>query len=150
MDIIEKYINNCLEIGITSHNKMREEAYKKMFLLDEEIKELDKKRMDLRVERNNFVKILKTLDPDVSRKKLKNKEISMENSQSDTWCNDISDSICSIIKDREASPREIIEYVGYSNDDPTPVYAAIKNLLEVGILIRNEDRTLTKGPSWKD
>lgn len=147
-DFVEDFVEMCLDQDITKPIDITNEALRQRDEIDLKLEEFQK----LREHRDNLTKVIRSLNPE-----LKERKKTVTSIYPDLVNDDITDQMRDIIKlifkfinetDKNVSSREVIAGVGWDNDEPSPVYLSIRFLLENGILSRNADRTLLKGPEW--
>ncbi len=147
-DFIEMYINDCVSIGISSPKKICEKALEELDIVDKELSQAN----ELRTKRKNLLSILKSFDHDSIKKFKKTNDISnMSDMDNDNpLYKESLIKICLFIENnnRCISKREIMDHVGGLEQNQL-VYMAIKWLCDRGILVTNEDRTLSKGENWE-
>ena len=136
---IDQFIESCMDKGVTSFSEMRLIAQNRILDIDKQLEVA----VELRKEKQSLVSMIKDLVPNKKETKTQNKpsEINHED--------EITKSIIDVIsKTDKCSPRTLIEVLGFSTQDPAPIYIRLKTLQENGILDRNENRELIKGNKW--
>ena len=145
-NFIEEYINNCVSLGIASPKKICEKVLEEIDIVDKELATSN----DLRIKRKNLIGILRSFEHESIQKFKKSNNILNESIDSDNPSyKEYLINICSFIekKDKNISKREIMDHVGGLEQNQI-VYMAIKWLCDRGVLVTNEDRTLSKGEQW--
>lgn len=145
-NFIEEYINSCVTLGVVSPKKICEKVLEELDIINKELATSN----DLRIKRKNLINILKSFEHESVQKFKKTNNILNESIDSDNPSyKEYLINICSFIekKEKNVSKREIMDHVGGLEQNQI-VYMAIKWLCDRGILITNEDRTLSKGENW--
>ncbi len=145
-NFMEKYINDCVALGISSPKNICDKVLEDIDGVDKELAVSN----DLRIKRKNLISILKSFDHDSVKKFKKSADIlnALIDSENPSY-KEYLINICSFIEKKNEdtiSKREIMDHVGW--DQNQIVYMAIKWLCDRGILITNEDRSISKGESW--
>lgn len=153
-DFVDTFITECIDKGITNMADICNVALLRRNELDKKIEEIQV----LKTERENLQNVLRSLNHDEAKSRGRRTKPPMVNlnimdDENDPTYTNLLCSICDIVGESPGplTPREIITKIGYSNDDPSPVYMAIKWLAGRGILCRNpSDRTIECGEKWED
>lgn len=146
-DFVEQFISECIAKGVTSQKLICEIAQKEMIEIDEKLRESNL----LRIRYKNLRDVLKNFNHE-SLKKIKNNAISSFNEIGNIKESPYYDSlikICAFIdfsKDIVTS-REIMDKFG-NRENSQEIYGLIKTLADHGIISRNENRHIIKGPKW--
>jgi histidinol phosphatase-like enzyme len=148
-DFVEDYINNCLNDDVSNMAEICKKAILERDEIDKKISEIKK----LKERRDNLQKVLKSLNhKEGNLRKPKPPMVNVEISSlnDDPAYADMIKDICEIIDkyNEPITPSKIIKEIGYENEDPTSVYMSIKWLCEKGILMKNQDRTISKSKNW--
>ena len=147
---VENYIDKCIEENYTAPALICERASKRLEEVETELTDLE----ELRKEKELLIAVLKSYNKYDNKSKKKvyiNTELETEIKNIPTD-KDLISEIIQVVSDLNKDQiltREIIEGVEYRDKDPSNVYIAIKSLFENGILIRNENRTISRGNNWK-
>jgi hypothetical protein len=149
-DFVEDFLEKCIDKGITKPADIASEALKQRDLIDVQLKDFQK----IRELRDNLTKVIRSLNPELKEKKKAVISIYpdlVDDNLTDSAKN-IANAICDYMNplDSSATSRDIIGGIGWGAEEPTPVYMSIRYLLEKGILLRNADRSFTKGPNWEN
>lgn len=134
-----EYIDELIEQGFSTPDSICKEAEKR---LDEIEKKIEEKSVLI-----DLLKIHNYNSKYTTRKKTFTEQVTTYSTNKD-----ISNSIIILVEKmnkENISKKEILIEVGYDNQDPTPVYIVLKDLLEKGILKQNDvDRSVSKGHNW--
>lgn len=135
---LDKFVESCLEKGISSITDMRKAAQDLVIEIDKELE----KAIALRKKKQDLLLIIK----DFSSKKEKQ---STQPSEDYDLSDNLTSSILELIKKTDkCSARSMIEMLGLSNEDPSPMYSRLKILQEKELIERNKDREFVKGKKW--
>jgi len=151
-DFVETFISECIDNGITNMGDICNLALEKRNELDKKIEEIQA----LKIQREKLQDVLRSLNHDESKgrgRRSKQPIVNIIDDENDPTYTNLLCDICDIIDKSHGpmTPREVITQIGYSNDDPSPVYMAIKWLASRGVLSRNSfDRTIERGENWGD
>lgn len=147
-DFMENYINDCVAEGITSPKQICEKVLIELDVLDKELAHSN----DLRIKRKYLVNILKDFEHDSMKKFKKINNVLNINEMienDDPSYKEFLSDICLFIDGKtNVSKREIMDQMGGLEQNQL-VYMGIKWLCDHGILITNEDRTLSVGENWE-
>jgi len=149
-DFVENFISNCINDGISKPSDICNKALDRRNEIDLELEKI----YELREERDNLQKVLKSLNhEEARRRRVKSPTINNElkDAEKDPSYIELLKEIAGVVENssKPLTSREIIVKVGYDGLDPSPVYMAVKWLFERSVLQRNkEDRTITKGTDW--
>lgn len=148
-DFVEDFISECIDNGISSQKAIAEKAYI-------EIQEIDKKLREsnlLRIRYRNLKDVLKEFNHE-SLKRIKENQVAVYNS-----IDDIKDSsyynilieICEFIDSSKniVTSREIMDAISNIENNKV-IFGCIKTLSDNGIISRNKDRHILKGPKWDE
>jgi|ERR1700748_888298 len=149
-DFVEEYVSNCIDRGISSTKAICEEALREM----EEINKKIREENNLRTQYKNLKHVLRHFNHEsVRRTKTNDSSIILNefSSITDSSYYDIMIKICQLIDmpNKIYTSREIMDSIsGLENN--TETYICIKDLADKGIIERDINRNLVKGPKWNE
>lgn len=148
-DFVDDYISNCIELNIKKPKDICEFALKEMQEIDEKLRESNL----LRIRYRNLKDVLKEFNHE-SLKRIKENQVAVYNS-----IDDIKDSsyynilieICEFIDSSKniVTSREIMDAISNIENNKV-IFGCIKTLSDNGIISRNKDRHILKGPKWDE
>lgn len=146
-DFVENFITECITKGIKAKKAICEAAKAEMDEINVKLREFN----NLRIRYKNLKSVLREFNHE-SLKRTKNDENTVFYETVDINDSPYYDSlieICEFINNSNSivTSREIMDAVG-SRENSQIIYSCIKILAENGIISRNEDRHIIKGPNW--
>lgn len=143
-DFVEEFISKCIDKGVSSPKDICKLAQDRMDSIDIILRGTD----NLRVEKTNLKKVIKTLAPPEPKKRRRKTEPNSEPLVMGVSNKELLSDICEfIVKNGPSTPKQILEALNQLENN-VEVYIAIKTLCENGILIKNEDKALIGGNNW--
>ena len=145
---VEEYIDQAIDNGYTTTSSIIEKVQTRLEEIEKLLTDLDK----LREEKILLVNVLRSYKQDTSKFQIKKKIFNRELGVTIQTDKEINNKIIEIMKENKFESimkKDIIIGVGYDSKDPSPVYLVLKDLLEKGILIQNDNRTISRGPKWE-
>jgi len=149
-DFVNEYISECIDRGIKTTKDICNEARKEMDSIDKKLIEANK----LRIRFKNLKQVLKNFNHESVRKNRTNDHTVILNQGGDitkSFFYEVMIKICDYIDSSESpfTTREIANHVsGIENASDT--FLCIKELADNGIILRNEERQIIKGPKWNE
>jgi len=148
-DFIENFITDCISKGIKSTKAICESAKSEMDKIDEQLRQSNL----LRIRYKNLKSVLREFNHEsLKRSKNENYHIIYETTDiNESPYFNILIEICNFIEKSEnvVTAREIMDIIG-NRENSQIIYSCIKTLAENGIISRNENRHIIKGPKWSD
>ena len=148
-DFVENYISDCIDNGISSQKAIVEKAYAEMQEIDKKLRESNL----LRIRYKNLKDVLKEFNHE-SLKRIKEYQPQIYND-----ITDIKDSsyynvlieICEFINSTDllVTSREIMNAIG-DIENSQIILGCIKTLSDNGIILRDKERHILKGPKWDE
>jgi hypothetical protein len=148
-DFIDDFISECIDKGIKTPNAICDVVIAEMDEIDKKLRESNL----LRIKYKDLKSVLKHFDH-FSLKKIDYASDStfseVSNLKDFSYYNILID-ICNFIDNAKnhITPREVMDSVG-SRENSDIIYGCIKILGDHGIITRNEDRLIFKGPKWSE
>lgn len=150
-DFVDSFMSECLVNDIRRPADICKAAEAEIEKIELELSRVT----DLRAQRDNYLQVLRTFGHDTAKARGRRNTPPMVNPDIATADDDpgflgLVDDVCSEIEksDIPLTPRTITANVGFGGRDPSPVYVALKWLLDRGILFRLEDRSFLPGKNW--
>ena len=144
-----KFIADCAARSITSPQGIVAEAGKRVKEIDAEIQRVD----ILRKERTMMIGLIKMFGFDAPKSSRKSAPVISDDATQDqldeqTLANAIK--LCELIgRKGSMKPASIFQEWNILPSDAFEIYNVIKWLCQRGILVRNDDRSVGRGPSWE-
>jgi hypothetical protein len=146
-DFVNNFISECIDNNIKSPKAICDLAQKEMAEIDEKLREFNK----LRIRYKNLKSVLRQYDHEsIARTKNETFQSFNENEDITEYIHySVLIDICEFIESSESiiTPREIMDAIG-DRENSEIVYGCIKTLGDHGIVSRDNDRNIIKGPKW--
>lgn len=147
-DFVENYITKCIDNGISKPKAICEVALK-------EIEEIDKKLREsnlLRIRYKNLKLVLKNFNHE-SLKRTKDhipSYIEIDDIHNSPYYSVLIE-ICEFIEKSKSTltSREIMDSIG-NRENSHEIFGCIKTLADNGIISKNQERHILKGPKWEE